>query len=585
MSKDSVSQFRMRAGGKWAVSWQAYFISLPFAFLAILSVLARRGQSVGEFSLALLATLITCLVMGMWVWMLMHLIFPHRQENPMTVVQLIGNGMLTGFLYWVCVAVSLRMLGLTDESGWQVRLISSMFVLPWWGTSLALLLEARERFATQRSTAMARAVQLEIAGRQGAQVIAQINESLATEMGNEFADAQSELEQAIDAAIGNQSAIDAQGWSKVSESLRGTAQQVVRPISNRLAATHTPELPVLKLWQIILNIPKFQPFRPIPIVLVYVLTTGLQEVDLLGLSTGGVRLVSEVLVIAAVMNIANFAMRRRPRLHAKIFIGTVYFFQVFDTYTLRTLTEAAALPMHSVQIVISIVTSIILILFTSGFGSFTNTASDMLHTFSSELDQHQIQIFAQNQQVAQVAAAASRVMHGQVQTKLVTCAAAIERASAAGDVEALNKALHEVRRVLEHPTFSVEAATDTTVLAALQEKCEPWVGLCDCVLHMPDEIAGMMGKPSQDLALILEEALSNAYRHGKASTVVVTISHLDAENLSITVLDDGIGPSGGKKSVGSALLEAISSSRVWLEEAPVGFGALLTVHVSISEVA
>jgi signal transduction histidine kinase len=60
---------------------------------------------------------------------------------------------------------------------------------------------------------------------------------------------------------------------------------------------------------------------------------------------------------------------------------------------------------------------------------------------------------------------------------------------------------------------------------------------------------------------IVEEGISNAIRHGKATSIDISVTRVDELTVRVEVLDNGHGPQGGKASVGSAFVQQASSGR------------------------
>jgi signal transduction histidine kinase len=60
---------------------------------------------------------------------------------------------------------------------------------------------------------------------------------------------------------------------------------------------------------------------------------------------------------------------------------------------------------------------------------------------------------------------------------------------------------------------------------------------------------------------IVEEAISNGIRHGKATSIHISVARLDGATVRLVVLDNGRGPQGGAPSLGSAYLQQASANR------------------------
>ena len=166
---------------------------------------------------------------------------------------------------------------------------------------------------------------------------------------------------------------------------------------------------------------------------------------------------------------------------------------------------------------------------------------------------------AMSQQVALLARETSQVLHGSVQTRLVSCAMAIEQASASGDTDLLNAALNEAIVVLERPVLE---SSDTRSLAdEVSRKTELWEGLCSFTVALDPAARSVGSTAAVTIGRIVEEGISNAIRHGKATSIDISVTRVDELTVRVEVLDNGHGPQGGKASVGSAFVQQASSGR------------------------
>jgi anti-sigma regulatory factor (Ser/Thr protein kinase) len=75
----------------------------------------------------------------------------------------------------------------------------------------------------------------------------------------------------------------------------------------------------------------------------------------------------------------------------------------------------------------------------------------------------------------------------------------------------------------------------------------------------------------------VEEAISNAIRHGHASRVAVSVSQGESGGLSIGILDNGRGPKGGSQGMGSAYLAMVSEGRWTMEWSGSGTRVMVPV--------
>ena len=148
-------------------------------------------------------------------------------------------------------------------------------------------------------------------------------------------------------------------------------------------------------------------------------------------------------------------------------------------------------------------------------------------------------------------------LHGTIQSTLLGIAAALDRNSLdPGDVD---RRLAEVLEDLEllgqnDPTGS--ALTHPSRQVTLADLIGGWAGIMAISCDDPSrtELEGLLLRAPES-GEIIREALTNAHRHGLATTVTIAaITHADGDT-TLTIRDNGYGPRSGPPGLGSALLD------------------------------
>lgn len=135
-------------------------------------------------------------------------------------------------------------------------------------------------------------------------------------------------------------------------------------------------------------------------------------------------------------------------------------------------------------------------------------------------------------------------LHGEVQSQLVSTALLAETGDQI-DREVLVSQLKAIQRLL-----SSEDSNTTSLVAKLDRLKSRWRGFIEITLDIsPDEIpTDVQG----EVYLVIEEAVQNSHRHGLADRCEVAVS-CEADGLTITVIDNGVGSRNGNPGLGSAL--------------------------------
>ena len=168
----------------------------------------------------------------------------------------------------------------------------------------------------------------------------------------------------------------------------------------------------------------------------------------------------------------------------------------------------------------------------------------------------------------------AQLLHGHVQSRLMS----LELRARLDRSLAKELALRELDQIIEM------IANPERSIASTEERMQGLMAHWDGFLKVSDfdlETSLELQSLRPEVFPIIEEAISNAYRHGLAKEATLTIRRLGS-HLQITITDDGTGPRGGGAGMGSRLFEELSKS--WsLSADPEGgsrFEALLLAKVA-----
>jgi signal transduction histidine kinase len=84
---------------------------------------------------------------------------------------------------------------------------------------------------------------------------------------------------------------------------------------------------------------------------------------------------------------------------------------------------------------------------------------------------------------------------------------------------------------------------------------------------------------TRNIVHVIEEAFSNALRHGLATEATIVLNTTPTV-ISVTVIDNGIGPRVGDPGLGSSLFNSIAGSNWSLSRGPEGVGAELNLQIT-----
>jgi two-component sensor histidine kinase len=84
---------------------------------------------------------------------------------------------------------------------------------------------------------------------------------------------------------------------------------------------------------------------------------------------------------------------------------------------------------------------------------------------------------------------------------------------------------------------------------------------------------------TRNIIHIVEECFSNSLRHGLATEATIILITTET-GMSLTVIDNGLGPREGSPGLGSSLFNSIAGSNWSLTRGPDGVGAQLNLQVT-----
>ena len=142
---------------------------------------------------------------------------------------------------------------------------------------------------------------------------------------------------------------------------------------------------------------------------------------------------------------------------------------------------------------------------------------------------------------------AANYLHSATQNKLLAMAMRIEKET---ESEKLSEELDQVLSILDD-SLSWGDSAPSTLESSIESIIRSWEGLIQFDSHLDIGF-----EPKQDttelISMFVNEAVSNAFRHGKASKIELWIK-ADESEISISIRDDGLGLMDGKPGLGQDL--------------------------------
>ncbi|CAB5240959.1 unannotated protein [freshwater metagenome] len=572
---------RQRIGGKWSTSWQTFLINSILSLLVLAEVEKVPSKSTSELFSWIYAWAISLLFLGVLVFAISRTILRNREKSPVPIWVALSINATIGIFYSFSTEMAIHFFGITSVVPFSIRLLANTLLVTWWGSMLTIFLDFREEESSAKKYLVESAVQLSLQEMQRNEISALVRADIHREIEDNLKHAQGSLKNEMDSLSkldSSSASITAQQTQRISELLFNVAKDSVKPLSKSLWAREGEIYPRHTWREVLVRVTQFQPFYPGLLAAIDIIGAAPQQINDFGVNRGLPLVIAATLLILTIGTIFNLLMKEWPRHHAKLFFVGIVVLQssiVPMRVHFRELWEpgSATITWQLTQHI----TGIVIIFMTSSVGAFRKMNTESREIFSSEIKEELVSSIARSRELANLARESSRILHGAVQTRLVSCAIAIERAYKQESARDLTLALQEALDVLSSPLR--ESAFADSITGEVERKISLWKGLCDFDLSI--DIGDIPNHPhtTSVVGRIIEEAISNSIRHGDASKIQIAIEVREKNRLIIVVEDNGSGIKKGNPGIGSALLQQESGGNWSLQ--PQESGTRLEVQIPL----
>lgn len=393
-----------------------------------------------------------------------------------------------------------QLLGLTGEIDPLTFAVSSVVTITIVGVAVASFINGRRREEERRWRLLEEGIAVSLVRDEVSDIVLRMQLALGTDIDDALAPARRGIEERL---ADQERALNEDEWASIATELRAAAQNTVRPLSRELWSSTARQLAPVSVREVLRNIITKQPFRPIPLALILIVTSFASSSTLYGWGMGLAVLGVGVALIFLILGIANTAMDWWPAHHAILFIGGAVVLEsgVLINFPLRDWQQSQ--PYTWGEAMAAIIFGFAFVFLTSGAGSVRTYRDDVARTFQAGIDRELIDSIAASRQVAQLARESARILHGTVQTRLIACAVAIERESHTRDVDAFQAALREAHDVLTEPARQ-DAPTATTLAEEVWRKVSLWSGLCAINVDIEASLGQISGRTARDVGRVVD---------------------------------------------------------------------------------
>ena len=152
----------------------------------------------------------------------------------------------------------------------------------------------------------------------------------------------------------------------------------------------------------------------------------------------------------------------------------------------------------------------------------------------------------------------ARYLHGEFQAGLIATSLLLERASQTGDTDLARHALRSAVDILTQDHAQLSQTKVSSPVSRLEKIATGWRGIATVTFSV-DWIEGLEASEVNDAIVFIDEAVANAVRHAKASTISINGS-LEGTELNIQLLSNGQMMTHNAAGLGTKLFYELASN-------------------------
>lgn len=577
---EKLRQILADSTGKWAFYLPMFYFAGPLSILA--SVLQDFDPSQPRtFWLWLSASFIGYVAMLLVAILGKNSLFKSRNSGAIPIPIylmfsfLIGatKGGITGFIGGLLIgdtSFDNALIPRTVTSG-----LIAVLVIPAGSAFLA----SRERFTNMRDQLIREAVQIESLTRQNSflssdlPTIAEINSD--SELGNQIKNLLHEIAQLKKVPAESQ-------WELISNGLKRIINENIRPISKALWQEKQRAYPALTFRELIqLSVKHFR-FPMWFVIGANIFGTSGQFLRHSQNQSLALTLTWTSLSIALPYLVLQFLVKRK--ILSGLLSLCLLLISSIALETIRLQLDAADSTSELTTFFNAVIFGIFFTatLLTSGvILTAMQTQGEVISQLSALVDQDRINLIASNIKTETANREVAKFLHGHLQTRLMSMALALELAGKNSDFEKVQKTIQDIELELDIPIGRISLNSQTSVEEVIERIANVWGGLVIIDYFVQSDLTSLKSTTVGSIATILEEAVTNAVRHGQASNVFIEIRETRNGNISLQVTDNGTGLKSSYSGLGTGLITSICGSHWSISNNENEIGAKLLAEIPI----
>lgn len=560
--------------GRWTITRNPYLFVAPVTIVSVILIEAVTFLPKEIFDW-FLASAIGYLSFCALLYCAHKTFFRQRDKSTTPIWWIFALGFIAGMLKGITTAVVSYFLELDL---YLVQAIGSRMLtaglLGLIGVpALAIVMNSLQDFKQQRALLIAEQVLVESKKLQSQEVVAAMGASIRTTIASDLDPLLDDLRFSLEVATGQ-----APSWQLIADNLRFAARESVRGISHKLWEKSNTKVPDLTLFDIGRAMVTTSAF-PLRLILpILVLSAIPQTINDHGVSALWFRLTVLCASTALIYKFAEGLIKVLPQYQ-------------FLLYTCALIAAATAPSIHAVLalgdplnahvIGIAVVLAVWLPMLTVTCGLLDTALkqrNEIISDLMRQIDKGRVHSISEDNEIFRLSNEMAKYLHGNLQSRLMASALAIEIAGKSQDTSALIFEITKARKSIQTPFDQFATNELGPITIELQRLLSMWEGILGTELRFTGDDANVLPSEARNIIHIVEECFSNSLRHGMATATTIILAATETQIL-LTVIDNGLGPRDGSPGLGSSLFNSIAGSNWSLVRGPDGVGAQLNLQI------
>jgi two-component sensor histidine kinase len=560
--------------GRWAISRTPFLVIAPTAVASVVLIETTNfyANEIGGWFLASGGGYIVfCALLY-----ISHLtIFRHRATKPVPVAWIFIIGFVFGAIKGGTTGTISVLLNLESHvtQAILVRLFGAGFLGLLGVPASAIVMNTLEEFRERRRELIAEQIRLESKELQSQEVITAMSAQLRTSIESDLNVRLDDLKHSL-----KETSVPSDSWQLLANDLRVSARETVRDMSHRLwerPSISVKDITLVDIAKAMITTSAFPLILILPLLLASSIPVNLNKH---GSSELPLRLIVLAFITSLIYLSATSAINRWNEYRYQIYVCALFLAaSAPGLYSLLIFGDAIDQQFFGVNVTIAIWVPLLTI--TCGLiDTSLKQRKEILNELQDRIDKSRVRTISEENQTVRLSSDMAKYLHGNLQSRLMASAFAIEMAGNAQDSKALLAEIEKARQSVTTPFDQLISHEMAPIANELSNLMVMWNGILTTQVEFTGSQSDVSIIDTRNILHVVEEAFSNALRHGLATEATVVLKS-SATEISLTVIDNGIGPRAGDSGLGSSLFNSIAGSNWSLSRGPEGVGAQLNLQI------